>query len=154
MKAAALALALVFVPTLGLAQVAVRPVPDVVSYATAFVSPAVAAVEAWRAPDRACRFSQLAMSEAFGNGLSLTLKHRIVSSRPCFGCAADGFPSGHTMNSAIGFSSHWQFGLTFALATAELRVAANRHTPLQVAAGAAIGVFADGIGRALIRCER
>jgi len=134
------------VPSLASAQ-AVRPVPDVVSYATAAVNPAWAVVDAWHAPNRACRLEQLALSELVGNGLALTLKHFVASPRPCLGCAPDGFPSGHTMNSAIGFSRHWQIGLGFTIGTADLRVAAQRHTSKQVAAGAALGVLAEAAGR-------
>lgn len=133
------------------AQEPVKPWADVTSYGTAMVNPAVAAVEAWRSNDRACRFGRLALSEAIGNGVALTLKHFIVSPRPCLGCAPDGFPSGHTANSAIGmFSSRW--GFTATIATGVLRHEANRHTWKQIAAGAALGVGAEAAGH-LIKCR-
>lgn len=137
---------------LALQLAAVQPVPDVLSYGTAAANPTMAAIQAWQAPDRKCAFERLALSEAIGNGVSLTLKHFIVSPRPCLGCAPDGFPSGHAMNSAIGFSNNWQVGLSMTLGTAALRVDANRHTKWQVLAGAAIGIGAEAAGR-LVKCQ-
>ncbi len=133
------------------AQRFVEPAPDWASYGTALVNPTVAAVEAWRSNDRACRFGRLALSEAVGNATVLILKHGIISERPCFACEPDGIPSGHTMNSTIGASS-WRYGFSMTLATGGLRVAAHRHTWQQVVAGAAIGAAADGVGR-LVRCQ-
>ncbi len=129
----------------------VRRVPDVASYATAAINPTWAAVDAWRSPERLCRFERLALSEAIGNGVALTLKHFIVSPRPCLACAPDGFPSGHTMNSAIGLSDHWRMGVGFTVGTAGLRIAARRHTVWQVTAGALLGLSAEAAGR-LIGC--
>jgi membrane-associated phospholipid phosphatase len=143
-----LALLLVLVPSVAIGQ-AVRPVPDVASYATAAVNPTAAVLEAWRAPSRACAFERLALSEAIGNGVTLTVKHFVTSPRPCLGCAPDGMPSGHTMNSAIGFS--WRYGFAFTVGTAALRVAAHRHTPKQVFVGMVIGLGAEAAGR-LVRC--
>lgn len=148
---ATLTLLAFFVASVAHAQ-EVRKVPDVLSWGTAAVNPAVAAVAAWRSPDRGCRLLRLALSEGVGNGLTLALKHTIRGERPCAGCAPDGFPSGHTMNSTIGFSSRWGIGLSFTLGTADLRVAARRHTAWQVAAGAAIGIGAEAMGR-LVRCS-
>jgi membrane-associated phospholipid phosphatase len=122
------------------------------SYGSAVVNPTVAAIEAWRSPQRKCRLGQLAISEAVGNGTSMLLKHFIVSPRPCLGCASDGMPSGHTMNSTIGFSSSWRLGVGFVWGTAVLRKEAHRHTPWQVAAGAALGIGAEAAGH-LLRCE-
>lgn len=131
----------------------VRRVPDVISWGTAAVNPTLAAIDAWRAPDRACRLTKLIILEGIGNGLSLTLKHLIASPRPCAGCAPDGFPSGHTVNSAIGLSRNWYLGGAISIgATASLRVAAHRHTWKQVAAGAAIGLGADAAGH-LMKCQ-
>lgn len=133
------------------AQEPVKPWADMSSYPTAIVNPGWAVVEAWRSDDRACRFGRLALSEAFGNGIALALKHFIVSPRPCLGCAPDGMPSGHTMNSAIGiFDSRW--GFTATIATGVLRHEANRHTWPQIAAGAALGVGAEAAGR-LVKCR-
>jgi membrane-associated phospholipid phosphatase len=134
------------------AQQPVQPWADYASYPTAFVNPTVAAVDAWRSSSRACHFGRLALSEAIGNGVTLALKHVIVSPRPCmgFGCQADGMPSGHTMNSAIGMFSS-RYGFTATIATGGLRMAAHRHTWQQVLAGAAVGVGAEAAGR-LVRC--
>lgn len=144
-------LACLFTPLLVHAQAPVQPWADVSSYPTAMVNPATAAIEAWRSNDRACRFGRLALSEAIGNGVALTLKHFIVSPRPCLGCVPDGMPSGHTMNSAIGmFSSRW--GFTATIATGVLRHEANRHTWKQIAAGAALGVGAETAGL-LLKCR-
>lgn len=136
------------------AQTAPNVVPwaDVASYVTAAADPSIAVVTALRSVDPKCRLLRLGVSEAIGNGLTLTLKQLVTSPRPCSGCAADGMPSGHTMNGTIGFSSKWQVGLAFALGTAELRTGAHRHTPMQVAAGAAIGAFAEWAGRAWVHC--
>ena len=134
------------------AQEPVEKWADYTSWATALANPTIAAVQAARSSDPKCRLGQLALSEAIGNGATLALKHLIVSPRPCVGCAPDGMPSGHTMNSAIGVSSRWQVGLFFTLGTAELRTAANRHTPAQVAAGAALGFVAEWAGHRLLHC--
>lgn len=128
----------------------VRPLADVGSYGTALVNPLTAAVAAWRSPSRGCRLARLALSEAIGNGLTIGLKRVLVSPRPCLGCAPDGMPSGHTMNSLIGASSS-RWGFTASIATGALRHGANRHTWPQVLAGAAVGVGAEAAGR-LVRC--
>lgn len=133
------------------AQQAVSSGPDWVSYGTAAVNPTIAAASAWRSSDRACRFGQLAISEAVGNVAALTLKHFIVSARPCLGCQPDGMPSGHTMNSWIGVSSS-RWGFEASVATGSLRMAAHRHTALQVLAGTALGLGAEGAGH-LLKCR-
>jgi len=135
------------------AQLAVAPVPDIASYATAAINPTIAAVQAWKSAHRACRFGQLAIAEAVGNGAALTLKHFVVSPRPCAGCLSDGMPSGHTMNAAIGVSQGWRYGLALTVATGALRVDAHRHTPRQVLAGAGLGIGADFASRNLLRCR-
>lgn len=135
------------------AQQPVSPVPDALSYGTALVNPAIAAYKAARSSDPMCRLSQLGIAELVGNGTALTLKRLVRSPRPCAGCAPDGFPSGHTMNSTIGsISAGWQVGLTFTAGTGGLRMAAHRHTPWQVLAGAAIGLGADAAGH-LLKCD-
>src|SRR5690349_11545625 len=88
---------------IALAQ-AVAPIPDAVSWGTAFVNPTLATIDALKSEHKGCRLARLALSEGVGNGLSIGLKHLIVSPRPCAGCNPDGMPSGHSMNSAIGFS--------------------------------------------------
>lgn len=135
------------------AQEPVNRWADWASYGTAAINPTIAAVDAWRSPSRGCHFARLALEEGIGNGLSLTLKHFIVSPRPCLGCQPDGMPSGHTLNATIGFSTSWKWGTAAALTTAQLRTDAHRHTPWQVLAGAGLGVLAEGLGHAIIRCE-
>jgi len=135
------------------AQAPVRPVPDAISWATAFAMPSIAAWQAARGPEPKCKLTQLAVSEAIGNVAVLSLKHWIVSPRPCLGCAADGFPSGHSMNSVIGLSSGWRVGLFLAVGTGELRHAAERHTKSQIAAGLALGGLAEWAGQRLVRCR-
>jgi membrane-associated phospholipid phosphatase len=124
---------------------------DDLSYATAAINPTIAAVEAWRSPSRLCHFGRLAISEAVANGVGITIKHFVVSPRPCLGCAPDGMPSGHTWNSAVGYlSSGW--GFTATIATGVLRHEANRHTWPQVIAGAMLGVGAEASGL-LLKCK-
>lgn len=157
-RTAAAAFALVTFAMLGSSPASAQTAPivvpwaDVTSYATAAVAPGLAVATALRSREPRCQLLRLGVSEAIGNGLTLTLKQLVNSPRPCSGCAADGMPSGHTMNSTIGFSSRWQVGLAFALGTAELRTAAHRHTPIQVAAGAAVGMLAEWAGRAWVHC--
>ncbi len=145
-------LACLFTPVLIHAQAPVQPWADVTSYGTAMVNPATAAIKAWHSSDPKCELGRLAISEAIANGVALTLKHFIVSPRPCIGCAPDGMPSGHSANGFVGFSSHWPYGIAFGVATAGLRVAANRHTFKQVLAGSALGIGAEYAGR-LIKCQ-
>jgi membrane-associated phospholipid phosphatase len=146
------------------AQAPVSPAPDVLSYATAAINPALGVIDAVRSEHRGCRLAKLALSEAVGNGLTLAIKHFAVSPRPCVGCAADGMPSGHTMNSAIGVGApyvhsnrdgvfgYFPIGLSFTVATGALRVAAHRHTWRQVVTGAGLGLAADWSG-SLLRCQ-
>lgn len=132
------------------AQEPVRRWADWASYGTAIVNPTMAVADAIKAPDTRCRLTRLALSEVVGNTLSLTLKHFIVSPRPCLGCDPDGMPSGHTMNATIGASS-WRGGALFSISTADLRIAARRHTRWQTMAGAGIGILGEASGR-LISC--
>lgn len=147
-----LVLLLLLVASPAVAQ-SVVPWADWTSYATAAVNPTIATIHAARSGDALCQLSRLGVSELVGNAITLTTKRLVTSPRPCLGCASDGMPSGHTANSAIGFSSGWQIGLAFTLATAELRTAAHRHTPWQVAAGAGIGLFSEWAGHALVKCR-
>jgi membrane-associated phospholipid phosphatase len=148
-----LLLALLLLPEIASCQTLppVEPWADRLSWGTAFVNPTVAAIEAWRSPRRGCRLGQLAISEAVGNGIAIGLKHFVVSPRPCLGCGHDGMPSGHTMNSVIGFSSSWRVGVGFAWSTAVLRTTAHEHTAGQVAWGAVLGIGAEAAGHVL-RC--
>lgn len=151
MKALLIALLLIAAPVS--AQQPVQPWADGVSYGTAMINPSIAAVQAWRSPHRGCKLGQLAISEGVGNVAALTLKHFVISARPCVGCLSDGWPSGHSMNAAIGYSS-WNpgIGLSFGLLTGGLRHQANRHYWNQIGAGLALGVGAEAVGH-LLRCE-
>jgi hypothetical protein len=141
-----------FAPVVQAQPPPVTPWADWASYGTVVVSPTVAAIQAWRSPQRKCRLGQLAISEAVGNGAALVLKRLIVSPRPCLDCGSDGFPSGHTMNAVLGFSSSWRVSVGFAWSTAALRTTAHRHTARQVAAGALLGIGAEAAGH-LLKCE-
>ena len=131
---------------------AVAPIPDAISWATAFVNPTLSVIDAATGPQPWCHLARLGLSELAGNGLSIVLKHVIVSQRPCSGCGVDGFPSGHTMNAALGFSRDWRVGLSLTLGTGILRHEAHRHTNGQILGGAVLGVGAEATGR-LIRCQ-
>lgn len=133
------------------AQEPVNPVLDKLSYATAFVNPAVAGWKAVRSEHPKCKLARLAIAEAVGNTSTLLVKHYVPSPRPCLGCPADGLPSGHTMNSAIGNSSEWALGASFVWGTGALRHESKRHTWKQVALGAFIGVMSDQAGQ-LLKC--
>jgi membrane-associated phospholipid phosphatase len=139
---------------------------DWASYGTAAANPVSAAAEAWRGPGRACHLARLAIQEGIGNGVTLGLKHVAyglpAAVRPCEGCPPDGWPSGHTMNSALGLgAARWGFARAWpnyllsaglVVATGLLRHEAHRHTWPQVLAGAGIGLAADASGY-LLRCE-
>lgn len=133
--------------------------PDVASWATAFVNPTLAAIRAIRAPDPMCRLSRLMVAESIGNGATLLIKHFAPSPRPCLGCAANGMPSGHSMNSVIGAASGWRVDIGFgvsvgaAVATGGMRAAANRHTKTQVVVGWLIGAGAEALSYRLVHCE-
>jgi hypothetical protein len=141
------------------AQVEVERGPDLASWATMSVNPTLATIRAIRSEHPKCELARLAVSEAIGNVTVLTVKHFVVSPRPCLGCDNHGTPSGHSMNGALGFASGWRvdigigISLAAAVVTAGLRVEANRHTRKQVIAGLLIGAGADLAGRALVRCR-
>lgn len=134
-----------------LAQQPVEKLPDYASWGTALVNPSVAAVQALRSDRPGCRLAQLAISEAVGNAATIAIKHFVVSPRPCLGCAADGSPSGHSMNATIGLSQ-WRYGLVLSFGTMQLRRDAHRHTLAQVLQGFAVGIGAEAAGR-LVKCE-
>lgn len=135
------------------AQEPVNPWADAASWGTALVNPSVAAVKAARGADPWCHLGQLGLSELIGNGSVMALKHFIVSPRPCAGCDSRGMPSGHSMNSVLGVSSNWRFGLFFSLGTVQLRQEAHRHTRWQTAAGAALGGLSELAGQKLLQCK-
>ncbi len=114
------------------------------------MNPTVATVEALRSDQKKCLLVRIALSEAILNGTALTMKHFILSPRPCLGCQPDGMPSGHSGNSMIG-ATGWRYGIVFGAATGSLRMQANRHTPTQVAAGLLLGAGAEFAGK-LIHC--
>lgn len=160
MKALFLVL-LLLVPATVAAQEPVVKWADWVSYGTAAVNPAMATYEAFKSETPKCRLGRLALAEGIGNGVALTIKHFVRSERPCLGCAPDGMPSSHTMNSFIGIdapgpASGWgvRMGIGIAMGgtTAGLRVVGNRHTPTQVLVGALLGIGAEAASRALVPC--
>lgn len=159
MRAALFAIALLLASTPAIAQPRpVREWSDWSSYATAVANPGAAVVAAWHSDHPACNLGRLALSEGIGNSITLAAKRSYTSPRPCLGCAPDGFPSGHTMNAAIGSSTAWGHGWKGKLlatglvaATGFLRHDANRHTWRQIAAGAVIGFGAEAAGQ-LIPC--
>jgi len=124
---------------------------DWASWGTAAANPTIAVVRAARSESPKCRLAQLALSEAVGNGATFAVKHLVASPRPCLGCAPDGMPSGHTMNSTIGYTG-WRYGMAFSFATGQLRQDAHRHTLPQVLAGLGIGIGAEFAGR-LVKCQ-
>lgn len=139
--------------TLSAQTVEVRSLPDAVSWATAAVNPGVAAYKAIRSPEPKCQLSRLLVAEALGNGPALLLKRFVSSPRPCAGCAPDGMPSGHSMNSVIGIdSTGWALGASFAVGTGALRVAAHRHTKTQVVAGLLLGGVAEWASYRIVKC--
>lgn len=149
------AFALVCFLLVSTAAVAQQPVvkwADVASYGTAAVNPTVAAVEAARGPDKWCHLGQLGISELLLNTTVLTMKHFIVSPRPCIGCGVDGMPSGHFANSLIGNSWNRSLGFTVSFATADLRYEAHRHTKTQLLVGGLLGAGADWAGPKLLHC--
>ena len=142
------------------AQVPVEPIADAASWATSLVNPTAAAIRAIRSPDPKCALSRLLVAEGIGNATVLTLKHFLVSPRPCLGCDTHGWPSGHSMNSVIGAASGWRVDIGFgvslgaAVGTAGLRVGAHRHTPAQVVAGLLLGAGVEALSYGLVRCGR
>lgn len=141
------------IPSLLYAQEPVEKVPDVLSYATAAVNPTVAAIRAFRSEDKWCEAAQLGLSELIGNVTVLTIKHFVVSPRPCIGCDSHGMPSGHAMNGTLGVSSNWYVGIATSWGTGELRYRAKRHTIPQVLLGWTIGALSEWGGQKIIRCK-
>jgi hypothetical protein len=121
---------------------------DKTSYATAATSPSASLIEAVRGESKKCDLLKLGLKEVLANGVGITIKHFVVSPRPCLGCPPDGMPSGHTWNSFIG--NDWRFALSFGITTGVLRHTANRHTWKQVAAGALLGVGSDVAGELIM----
>ncbi len=136
----------------GGAQEPVRSLPDKVSYGTALINPAIAAYRAARSAHPWCELGRLGLSEAIGNVSVFALQRFVVSPRPCLGCGRNGLPSGHAMNSVIGISSTWRFGIYFSVATAHLRSVSNQHTKTQAALGLLLGAGAEVAGQKLLRC--
>ncbi len=163
MKALVLAFLLIASPVLAQDK-PVLAVPDDISYVTAIANPISAAIAAYRVPsgEKVCAFGRLAITELVGNGATIGIKHWVVSPRPCLGCAPDGEPSGHTMNSVLGSSSaqwwnlggwqRWALSAGMVALTGFLRHDANRHTWFQIVSGALVGAGAEAAGH-LLRCE-
>jgi membrane-associated phospholipid phosphatase len=149
-KTLVVVLCLLSSPALAQDTVSVVGWADAASWGTAFVNPGIATYQAVRSSDPKCRLSQLMISSAIANGVGLSLKHFIRSERPSGG--VDGFPSGHSWNSATG--SGWNPGVSFlfTVSTAKLRIKANRHTVKQVVAGLALGYGSEILSRKLVNC--
>lgn len=144
------------------AQAPVRPVPDAISWATAFGNPAIGVVQALRSDAPVCRLGQLGISGGITMTAGLLGQHFIKSPRPCVGspgCDGNGGPSLHSAWGVLGISRgvHSALGLTFsvsmAVGTASGRVDANRHTKTQAALGLALGGLSELAGRTLLRCR-
>lgn len=167
---AARAIASLGLALLAAAPLQAQPLPvarwaDWSSYGTAIANPADVAIRAVRDRDW-CALGRLGIQEAVGNGATWGLKRAFygqpVAERPCLGCAPDGEPSGHTMNSGIGadaarwgFADRWKGWIVSAglvALTGLLRHEANRHYWHQILAGAAVAAGADAAGY-LLRCE-
>ncbi len=150
---------LLFATSVSAQALPVQPVvgwADDLSYATAMVNPGVAAFKAIKHKDW-CKLGRLGVSELVGNGISLTIKHFVVSPRPCFMCPPDGMPSGHSMNGAIGawensVGSNHGWGFAWDITTPILRVDAKRHTKKQAVLGTMLGAGSDVLGHFIVRC--
>jgi membrane-associated phospholipid phosphatase len=95
-----------------------------------------------------------AVQAALVNGSKAALGGAKINQRP--DGSANGFPSGHSAAAMFGAANLAKFcyqthpalqvaSYSLALAVGLSRVEANRHTPLQVAAGLAVGYFANGL---------
>lgn len=130
-----------------------RPGPNIASYLTVPINPAIAVVQAFRSEHPGCYLKQLGASEFLGNVSTLLVKALVHGERPCAGCKPDGFWSGHSMNAFIGWRrAGGRWGLAIGSATPVLRVEALAHTKTQVAVGSLAGLGADEVGRWLIPC--
>jgi len=88
------------------------------------------------------------------NGSKAALRDARINQRP--DGAGRGFPSGHSASAMYGAANLAKFcyqgrpalqfaSYSLALAVGLSRLDADRHTPLQVAAGLAVGYFANGL---------
>ncbi len=95
-----------------------------------------------------------AVQAAAVNGSKAMLRDARINQRP--DGTRRGFPSGHSAAAMFGAANLAQFcyqgrpalqfaSYSLALAVGLSRIDANRHTPLQVAAGLALGYFANGL---------
>ncbi len=135
------------------AQEPVREVPDVISWGTAAVTPALGVWRATHGPDPMCHLSQLMVSGGLVTS-GLLLQRFITSPRPCASaCSGNGMPSLHSAFAMVGLSSGWRVGIGFSVATPIGRVAANRHTKTQAAAGSLFGLGAELLSQRLVRCQ-
>jgi membrane-associated phospholipid phosphatase len=95
-----------------------------------------------------------AAQAAVVNGSKAALRDAQINQRP--DGTGRGFPSGHSAAAMFGAANLAEFcyqgrpalqfaSYSLALAVGLSRVEANRHTPFQVAAGLAVGYFANGL---------
>jgi len=153
---------LLLVASTASAQESVREVPDVISWGTAAVNPALGVWRAIHSGDPQCKLSQLLVSTGIASS-GLLLQHFIRSPRPCLGspgCSGNGMPSMHSAYSTIGAlsgsGSGWKnigIGVTFSVGTGVGRRLANRHTTPQVLGGMSLGWLSEFLGQALVRCD-
>lgn len=150
MKRFLFVLAFVLLPHVLFAQEVNRWADDV-SWGTAFINPAISAVQAARSDTPKCQLAQLGVTAGILTAAVVATKHFVTSPRPCAGCAPDGWPSGHTAFSGLG-AHGWRYGFEFT--TASLRMLAHRHTAPQVTAGALYAAGATLAGEKLISCPQ
>lgn len=102
----------------------------------------LAAIDAWRAPDRGHALKCLAARNAIGFGVTEVLKRVVHRGRPD---ASDrlSFPSGHTMAATVNGREGWRYGLSVGVGWG--RMAAGRHYATDVLAGAGIGWLAHQV---------
>jgi membrane-associated phospholipid phosphatase len=123
---------------------------DAMQIALPFVALTCAAKQG-RAAETALGF---AVQAAAVNGSKAMLRDARINQRP--DGKGRGFPSGHSASAMFGAANLAEFcyqgrpalqfaSYSLALAVGLSRMDANRHTPLQVAAGLALGYFANGL---------
>jgi membrane-associated phospholipid phosphatase len=104
----------------------------------------------WRAPSRRTAFWKQGCRMGLAIGLSEASKRALDSPRPD-GSDHRGMPSEHTATAiaAIAPAPGWSFAVSLPVAAfvGTSRIAAARHSPRQVVAGAAIGVLAQWVCR-------
>lgn len=122
-----------------------RRAADIASYGTALATTALDVAAAWRSGDRQHAFTAMGERLAVGYGVTLLAKFLVHRARPCApACGLDNpntsFLSGHTMLAfEHGPGVRAELALPLGVATGALRVAAGKHWPTDVLAGAGVG---------------